>query len=75
MTLLKSCQVIGVFWGEWTRRFPAEHAENVGELLQLHEKGAIRPVISERYPLERGGEAIAWLAGRKAMGKAVVRIG
>lgn len=75
LTLLKSCQVIGVFWGEWASRFPQEHAENVCELLAYYEKGAVRPEISERFPLERAGEAIAWLAGRKAMGKVVVTIG
>jgi NADPH:quinone reductase len=34
----------------------------------------ITPRIMERYPLERGGEAIAQLAGRAAIGKLVVEI-
>jgi NADPH2:quinone reductase len=32
----------------------------------------VRPHVSERFPLERAGEAIAHLAGRKALGKVVV---
>jgi NADPH:quinone reductase-like Zn-dependent oxidoreductase len=29
LPLLKSCQIVGVFWGEFTRRYPALHAANV----------------------------------------------
>jgi NADPH:quinone reductase len=72
LTLLKSCQVVGVFWGAFTRRDPAANAANIAELMQLYAKGAINPVVSERYPLAKAGEAIARLAARKAMGKIVV---
>jgi NADPH:quinone reductase len=72
LTLLKSCQVVGVFWGAFTRRDPAGNAANIAELMQLYAKGAIKPVVSERFPLARAGEAIARLAARKAMGKIVV---
>jgi len=72
LTLLKSCQVVGVFWGAFTRRDPKANAANIAELMRLYDKGAIRPVVSERYPLAKAGEAIARLAARKAMGKIVV---
>jgi NADPH2:quinone reductase len=72
LTLLKSCQVVGVFWGAFTRRDPEANAANIAALMQLYGKGAIKPVVSERYPLARAGEAIARLAGRQAMGKIVV---
>jgi NADPH2:quinone reductase len=72
LTLLKSCQVVGVFWGAFTRRDPKGNAANIAELMQLYIKGAIKPVVSERFPLARAGEAIARLAARKAMGKIVV---
>ncbi|WP_088342909.1 MULTISPECIES: NADPH:quinone oxidoreductase family protein [Rhodomicrobium] len=74
LTLLKSCQVVGVFWGEWTRRFPSQNAENIRELLEFYAKGAIKPTVSAHFPLERAGEAISWLTDRKAMGKVVVTI-
>jgi NADPH:quinone reductase len=74
LTLLKSCQVVGVFWGGFARRQPEANAANIRELLSLYSSGAIRPVISERYPLPKAGEAIARLAARKAMGKIVVVI-
>jgi NADPH2:quinone reductase len=72
LTLLKSCQVVGVFWGAFTRRDPAANARNIAELMQLYADGKIKPVVSERYPLARAGEAIRKLGERKAMGKIVV---
>ena len=72
LTLLKSCQVVGVFWGAFSERDPEANAANIAELMQLYARGAIKPVVSERYPLARAGEAIARLGARKAMGKIVV---
>jgi NADPH2:quinone reductase len=43
-------------------------------LIALYSDGSIRPRISARFPLERGGEAIAALASRQAMGKIVVTV-
>jgi NADPH2:quinone reductase len=75
LALLKSCQIIGVFWGAFSRRDPVGNERNTRELLDLHARGVIKPQISERFPLDRAGEAIARLAGRKVMGKIVVTIG
>jgi NADPH:quinone reductase len=72
LTLLKSCQVVGVFWGEFTRRDPAGNAANIRALMQFYADGAIRPLVSERYPLAQAGAAIAKLGARQAMGKIVV---
>jgi NADPH:quinone reductase len=72
LTLLKSCQVVGVFWGAFAQRDPKANAANIAELMQLYDKGAIKPVVSERFPLAKAGQAIATLAARKAMGKIVV---
>jgi len=75
LTLLKSCQIVGVFWGAFAAREAARNEANLVELLGMWAKGRIRPEISERFPLERGGDAIARLASRKAMGKLVVEVG
>ena len=74
LALLKSCQIVGVFWGEFTSRYPALHAANVAALLALYLDGRIKPVVTERFPLARGAEAIARLGDRKARGKVVVVI-
>jgi len=72
LTLLKSCDVAGVFWGAAVARDPAGHRRNVAELMDLYAEGRIRPYVSETFPLARAGDAIAHLASRKAMGKVVV---
>jgi NADPH2:quinone reductase len=74
LTLLKSCDVRGVFWGAAVARDPKAHAQNVKELFELYKSGKIRPHVSNSYPLERGGEAIRELMDRKATGKVVVLI-
>ncbi|HEX4389080.1 MAG TPA: NADPH:quinone oxidoreductase family protein [Steroidobacteraceae bacterium] len=74
LALLKSCDIVGVFWGEFARRFPEKHAANVAALMALYAEGRVRPVITERLPLEQGATAIARLAARTARGKIVVLI-
>ena len=75
LTLLKSCQIVGVFWGAFVARDPAGNGQNIQELFALYGAGKIRPRISMAYPLERGGEAIRALRDRKAQGKLIVTIG
>lgn len=72
LTLLKSCDICGVFWGAFTAREPAKFQAQVAELFGLLEAGKIDPLVSETFPLERGGEAIAKLENREAVGKLVV---
>jgi NADPH2:quinone reductase len=74
LPLLKSCQIVGVFWGEFTTRNPKAHAANVAALMALYLDGRIKPAVTERYPLARGAEAIARLGAREARGKVVVMI-
>ena len=74
LTLLKSCQVVGVFWGAFAARDAKANAANTQELFALYEKGAIKPRVSKTYPLAQAGEAIAWLSGRHALGKVVVTV-
>lgn len=72
LTLLKSCDIVGVFWGAAVARDPKAHQENVRQLMEMYAAGKIKPHVSETFPLARAGEAIAHLGSRKAMGKVVV---
>jgi NADPH:quinone reductase-like Zn-dependent oxidoreductase len=74
LTLLKSCDVRGVFWGAFAARDPKANAVHVEELFRLWRMGQIAPRVSATYPLERGGEAIAALAARSVIGKVVVTV-
>lgn len=72
LALLKGCQIVGVFWGDSTRRDPKGHAENVAELFDMYAKGQIKPRISAAFPLEKAAEALEMMQDRKVMGKVVV---
>jgi NADPH:quinone reductase-like Zn-dependent oxidoreductase len=74
LTLLKSCDVCGVFWGAFAARDPRANATNVETLFRLWDDGRISPTISETYPLERAGDAIQAMADRRAIGKLVVTV-
>ena len=74
LTLLKSCDVSGVFWGAFAAREPARHKANVDELMTWWREGKLHPHISSTYPLEEASAAIRELADRKAKGKVVVQV-
>lgn len=74
LTLLKSCDVRGVFWGAAVARDPKAHAQNCKELFDLYKAGKIRPHVSNSYPLDKAPDAIRELQDRKAQGKVVVTV-
>jgi NADPH:quinone reductase-like Zn-dependent oxidoreductase len=74
LTLLKSCDVCGVFWGAFAARDPRRNAAHVDQLFRWWAEGKIAPRVSATYPLERAGEAIAALRDRRAIGKLVVTV-
>jgi NADPH:quinone reductase-like Zn-dependent oxidoreductase len=74
LTLLKSCDVCGVFWGAFASRDPKANAAHIDQLFRWWAEGKIAPKISATYTLERAGEAIAALRDRKGIGKLVVTI-
>ncbi len=72
LTLLKSCQIVGVFWGAFTMRNPKRHGEHVAELLQWYTEGKVKPRVTARFPLEQAAEALKLVEGRQVKGKAVL---
>jgi NADPH:quinone reductase len=75
LALLKSCQIVGVYWGAFVGRYPDRHRQNVEELMGWWRDRKLQPHVSSTYPLERASEAIRELADRQAKGKVVVTIG
>jgi NADPH2:quinone reductase len=73
LVLLKGCDVRGVFWGQFTERFPEKHRANMTELLQWCAEGKLSAHVHAVYPLEKTAEALKMLADRKAMGKILLR--
>ena len=74
LTLLKGCDVCGVFWGAFTALEPEAHRANLADLARLYAEGKLRPEVSQVFAFERAADAIALLAARRALGKVVVRV-
>jgi NADPH:quinone reductase-like Zn-dependent oxidoreductase len=74
LTLLKSCDVCGVFWGAFAARDPASNRAHVDTLFRLWSEGRIAPRVTEVFPFAEGGAAIAKMAARAVIGKVVVRV-
>jgi NADPH2:quinone reductase len=75
LTLLKGCQIVGVFWGAFTAREPKRDQANRAELLKWVKEGTLKPHVSKRYPLANAAQALKDLAARKVKGKVVLVTG
>ena len=72
LTLLKGCDIVGVFWGASMARDPKTGLANLKEITNWIAEGKLKPHVSARIPLDRAGEAVRLLMDRKAQGKVVV---
>jgi NADPH2:quinone reductase len=72
LTLLKGCDVLGVFWGAFTGRNPKAANDALREIMQMISDGKLKPDVSATFPLAQAGQSIRMLMDRKAMGKVVV---
>ncbi len=75
LALLKGASVVGVFWGDFTRREPKLFAESARQLARWYAEGKLKPHVSATFPLQNAAEAMNLLASRQAKGKVVIRIG
>ena len=74
LTLLKSCDIRGVFWGAFMDHAPEHNRQNVDQLFAWWQKGKINPRIDRIFPLENGADAIQRVKDRKAVGKVIVQL-
>jgi len=74
LALLKSCDIVGVFWGAFVERTPHINLENFDKLYQWIDEGYIKPRISMKVSLENTLDAMQAIADRKIIGKAIVKI-
>ncbi|PWB32731.1 NADPH:quinone oxidoreductase [Pseudomonas sp. SDI] len=74
LVLLKGAAVLGVFWGAFAQRQPADNVANFKQLFAWYAQGKLKPLVSQVYPLAKAGEAIEQLRQRKALGKLVVAV-
>ncbi|RDV04172.1 NADPH:quinone oxidoreductase family protein [Undibacter mobilis] len=71
--LLKSANVLGVFWGAWTERDPDGHRANTAQLLTWAAEGRLSSHVHAVYPLSEAAVALKAIAERKVMGKVILR--
>jgi NADPH2:quinone reductase len=72
LLLLKSCELVGVFWGAFAMRSPAENRAHVEQVLAWLAEGRVRPHVDAVLPFDRAPEALERLARREVMGKLVL---
>jgi NADPH2:quinone reductase len=72
LPLLKSCSIVGVFWGSFMEREARHYQENIQELLSWFTQGKLKPHISATYPLEHAAQALNDVMNRKVKGKVVL---
>ncbi len=74
LTLLKGCAIIGVYWGEFVKREPQAHRENMAQIFDWAAQGALSAHVQAVYPLAEIANALNVLKERKAQGKILLSI-
>lgn len=74
LTLLKGCDIRGVYWGEFVQREPELHRENLSQLLEWAESGRISVHIHAKYRIEEHQKAFEAIAKRQTLGKTLIQL-
>ncbi|HEY4178346.1 MAG TPA: NADPH:quinone oxidoreductase family protein [Kofleriaceae bacterium] len=72
LTLLKGCQIVGVFWGQFAMREPVKNMQHAEQLFAWIGDGKLRPAIDTVMPFDQASEALAKLMRREVKGKLVL---
>ena len=72
LALLKGASIVGVFWGDYSRREPKANAAMMAELAQWYGQGRIKPVIDSTMPMAELKAAYAHMGSRGVKGKLVM---
>lgn len=73
LALVKGFSLVGVFWGSFTQKEPAEYQANMRELIGWHLAGKVKPVIEGVYPLSDAPAILTRVLGRGASGKLILK--
>jgi NADPH2:quinone reductase len=72
--LLGNTEVIGAGWGAYVLGRPEINREIGAAVAQMIADGFVRPVVGERFPLERAVDALHAIDERRATGKVVLDV-
>lgn len=73
LVLLRSYDVLGVYWGAWTLRDPPGHRANMTQVLDWCAQGKLSSHVHAVYSLDQAPAALKAIAARKVMGKVILR--
>ncbi|WP_298428035.1 NADPH:quinone oxidoreductase family protein [Rhodoblastus sp.] len=74
LTLLKGCAILGVYWGEFVKREPDAHRQNMERIFDWVAKGVLSAHVGSVFPLAEIATALNRLKERKAQGKIILSI-
>ena len=73
LVLLRSYDVLGVYWGAWILRDPQGHRANMTQILDWCAQGKLSSHVHAVYSLDQAPAALKAIAARKVMGKVILR--
>jgi NADPH:quinone reductase len=72
--LLRNTEVVGAGWGAYVMGKPDLNREIGAAVNRMVDEGFVRPVVGERFPMERVADALKTLDERRATGKVVLDV-
>jgi NADPH:quinone reductase len=72
--LLGNTEVVGAGWGAYVMGKPDLNREIGSAVNRMVDEGVIRPIVGERFPLERAAAALEAIDERRATGKVVLDV-
>ena len=72
LALLKGCQIVGVFWGQFAMREPERNKRHAERVFAAVAEGKLTPRIDSTFPFDRAREALERMEQRKVLGKVLL---
>jgi NADPH2:quinone reductase len=72
LALLKGCAILGVYWGEFVKREPQAHLENMAQLFDWASRGLLSAHVHAVHPMAEIAKALNELKSRQAQGKVLL---
>ena len=72
LALLKGCQIVGVFWGQFAMREPEKNRAHAARVFEAVAAGKLAPRVWKTLPFARATEALELMEQRKVLGKIVL---
>ncbi len=72
LALLKGCQIVGVFWGQFAMRQPARNRANGEQVFAWVQEGKLVPHVDSVLPFEQASLALQRMERREVLGKLVL---